>query len=240
VPAVNPRHVPALLLAAAVMTGLTACSAPAGSVEAPKTPEAVAIAPAPEPTVPASTHPPVEEGAVIVVRAIATDTAGASMSLQLQVQQPQPADDVATQTLPEAVVQDCGAELTQALVEEQSWTFTRANLSAVPQGQWSGAHVALLPKASDPIAARGILTQDDAASVPCHQDKHFAGPGTGAIAIGIAGDGVTRTGWAGLRYGFSVADGVTLTECTVEVTDLGRAVRADWPVSADATACVAG
>lgn len=229
---VNPR---ALALPLILGLALSSCTATLPT-ETP-TPTAAPVTPVPSDEITAA---PIDADAMLVVRATATDATGAALTLQYQVHASQPADDVATQTLPAAMIEDCGAELTQALLLEQGWTFTRVNVSAVPEGDWVGGRIEILPGASVPLAARGILTQDAAAAVPCHAEKFFETAGKGGLAIGLAGDDTVNTGWAGLRYGFVATGNITLSDCSFEVTDAGRAIRAEWPLVADDTTCAVG
>lgn len=172
---------------------------------------------------------------VLVVKATAVAANGARLVLEMRLHRSIAFDDVGGQTIPVAVAEGCPATLNQELFAEQAWSFARANVSALPdpasQGEWpSEARIETLPSADFvTVVGRGFIADDAqaAASVPsCERDKFFASQGNGAFAIGIPKDAAAGfTQWANHRYGFTLpegAAGVTLTDCSVEVTDLGK------------------
>lgn len=229
------------LLAVAVPVlalGLAACSPattePAETFVAGPTPEAT-----PEPEL---TPNAIEADTTLIVRATATAATGASLSLELQVHRSSPWDYVGTQTLPAAIIEDCGEPLNEELFAAEQWSFTRANLTAIPTGDSTGewpadATVVIAPSSSnDAIASRGVLAAD------CEAEKGLAGPGRGAVSLGIAQDASAQTAWAARSWGFLAGAGVTLSDCTFEVTPLGTELGggAGWTQTADAAHCVTG
>ena len=189
----------------------------------------------------------IEADTTLIVRATATATNGSQLSLELQVHKPTAWDDVAAQTLPAAVVDDCGGLVSLAQFAGEQWSFTRGNLTAIPTAastsDWpTEAAIGLLPSAASAyLSGRGILTVDTAAGTNlCQQDKSFAGSGSGGFAMGMSADDLT--GWAQHRFGFVAPVGTVLSECTVDVTALGASLGggSGWINVSDAGACVAG
>lgn len=236
---------------------LTACTA-SGTPSAAGT-----IAPPPAPAVqtgPVASPGPVERDTTLIVKATVTAKNGAQLALEMRVHQSIPFDDIAGQTLPAVMAQECADTLSPTIFKKDRWSFTRANITAVPtaasMADWPGSdRIDLRPSAKFvAIAAKGFLVDDRtvSAAVPsCRQDKIFTAAGTGGIAIGIAGDtaeagaagGFTR--WANHSFGFDTkrSPGVTLTSCTFEVTPLGAKYNggtASWSSLNDARTCVTG
>lgn len=246
-PAVHPGRAPfrfmttrRTLLAVAVpalVLGLAACS-PAATEPA----ETFVAGPTPDATPdPALTPNAIEADTTLIVRATATTEAGASLGLELQVHRSSPWDYVGTQTLPAAIIDDCGEPLNQELFAAETWSFTRANLTAIPvagSGDWpSDAVVTVAPSAADDaIAGRGILAAE------CGADTSLTSAGRGAISLGIAQDAAAQTGWAARPWGFRAGPGVTLADCTFEVTALGTELGggAGWAQAVDDATCVTG
>lgn len=226
--------------------GLTACS-PAATVDDVPTAKPAPVGPVevPEPTPTANA---LDDDELLLISAVATTADGAQLDLATQVHLAIPFDDVAGQTLPQAMIDDCGSSLTLNILRDQAWSFTRVNTSALLRGSidWpSDARIDLRPLARDAfVAGRGMLANDGTTGDElCHQDKYFVGPGNGAIALGLAGDASRYTGWASEAYGFVVPAGVTLSDCVFEVTALGGEHGAggpSWASRADASACVIG
>ena len=198
--------------------------------------------PTPEPSVTAEA---IGDDAVLVIRATATDAAGGALELQYQVRLPSPWDYEGTQNLPLGMIQDCGGELDDSRIAAEQWSFTRGNLTAIPvkdADEWDGSSIAVEPTAGDRfVAGRLILATTADGSVPCHVDKSFTAPGAGALAVGVAGDASSRTAWAGMQWGFRTTD-ATLSDCTFEVTELGKqyGAGAGWVEKPDASTCVVG
>lgn len=236
---------------------LTACTA-SGTPSADGT-----IAPPRSPAVstgPVTTPGPVEPDTTLIVRATVTAKNGAQLALEMRVHRSIPFDDIAGQTLPATMGQICADTLSPAIFKKDRWSFTRANITAVPTAastaDWPDSdRIDLRPSARFvAIAAKGILVDDStvSADVPsCRQDKNFAASGKGGIAIGISGDtaeagatgGFTR--WANHTFGFDTkrSPGITLTNCTFEVTPLGAKYNggtASWSSHHDGATCVTG
>jgi hypothetical protein len=148
------------------------------------------------------------------------------------------------------MIEDCPALFTPELFKQQSWSFTRANVTAIPtsasKGDWpTDARISVRPSAKAAVVAgRGALA-DTAASttLPCKHDKSFVGYGTGGLALGLPGDAGTFTKWANHAWGFVTPAGVTLSDCKFEVTPLGsqhNGGAASWVPTSNATTCVTG
>lgn len=215
----------------------------AGCTTAPAEPEETFV---PAPTAEeeqVTEHGPIEADAVLVVRATATDASGAQLSLQLQVHQSYPWDYAGTATLPAAIIEECGGSIDEDSVAAEKWSFTRANLTALATGDWSGVSVAVEPTAEfADVSGRGILeTAPVAGATGCTTDKLFSRAGKGAIAIGLRGDAGALTGWASQQWGFRLEDGV-LSDCSFEVTPLGSQFGGGtgWVESVDDGTCVIG
>jgi len=224
-----------------IVLGLSACAAqPTGPSEtfAPVPPTAVEPAPA-------ITANPIEPDTLLIVRATATASTGAALALEMQVHQSKAFDDVANQTLPGALIDDCGATLNADLFASQAWSFTRANITAIPTSsstvEWPAATTISVEPSADfaMISGRGSLATDTA--TPCHLSKSFAGPGRGALSMGIAGDSGTFTAWTGHSWGFAI-EGATLSDCSFETTALGTQLGGDtnWIKAIDDSTCVVG
>lgn len=227
----NSRIFTIVVVPLAMAIGLTGCTA-----VTPPTDETYASASnAPvEPTAPVTPNP-IEPDTLLIVRATATAGTGARLALEMQVHQSTAWDDVATQTMPLAMTEDCAGTLDETIYEAGMWSFTRVNVTAIPADAsaevWPvDARVDVQPLASAaPVIGRGFLVGDEASSEApvCLRDKFFIGTGKGGLALGIAGDaaddGARFTGWADHRFGFNTPDntGVTLSDCTFEVTALG-------------------
>jgi hypothetical protein len=201
-----------------------------------------------EPTTPAEVTPnPIEPDMTLLVRTIATAPNGAQLSLEMQVHRASPWDYVGTQSLPAALIEDCGATLDADLFAAETWAFTRINVTSITTGaskaEWpSDLAVSIEPSAQNAmIAGRGMLVSDPAAESPCLANKSFIGAGRGGLSLGIPGDAASLTGWAGHSYGF-VAPGVTFSACEFQATGLGSQLGADvnWTPVSDDTTCVIG
>lgn len=222
------------------MLGLSACTA------AQLDDETYVDAPVEEPAE-VITANPVEPDTTLIVTTTATAPNGAQLALELQVHQSTAWDYAGTLTLPAALIEDCAAGLTDEQFASEAWSFTRVNITAIPTGESAAEWPADLPISVEPSAAyamisgRGMLaTPADAGSTLCLTDKSFAGPGRGALAMGIPADAVALTAWAGHTYGFAV-EGAELSQCEVLGTDLGAKFGASGLITtADATTCSYG
>jgi hypothetical protein len=206
-----------------------------------------------------ATPGPLDPDITLVVSATAIAPNGAKLDLEMRVHESTSYADLAAGTLPVAVADACPEELTKALFASQKWSFTRANVSALPSADstadWpSDALIGIQPSANfAPIAARGFVTDSDpAAAEPgsCRNDKSFVGAGSGGIAVGIPHDAVEEgslggyTKWTNHRFGFLVeGGGVTLQDCDIQVLDLGTkfgANGAGWTPLTNSTTCSVG
>ncbi len=218
----SPR-ITSFALAAAVLVAIAGCTAAA---PAPLPTETFVSDPAAveEPAV--LTPNPVDPDTTLIIRAVATADSGETLSLEMHVHQSIRWDDIASQTVPAALVDDCAGTLSAPMFADQSWSFTRATLTAIPpEGVvWPEAQtISVLPSADSVlVTGRGLLAHAAADSTPlCEQSKFVNGAGRGGLAIGVAGDADIFTRWAQHRFGFTVGEGVTLAECTIELTPLG-------------------
>lgn len=203
--------------------------------------------PAEEPVV-VVTPNPIEPDTTLIVRSTATAPNGAQLDLELQVHRSVRWDDVASQTLPAAILLDCASLYTGALFAEEQWSFTRVNLTAIARdgsAEWP-ADAQILARPSGefvPVAGRGDFLAAGTASTPlCQRDKYLDGAGRAGMAMGLPEDGPALTAWAQHQFGMTVV-GATLDECTAEVTALGQEAGAGtgaWTTISDATTCVAG
>lgn len=227
---------------------LIGCTAPV-AMEPPDQTETYASDPSDADTT-AEVVPPgeVEADTTLIVKTTATAVNGAQLALEMRVRQPIAFDDVANQTLPGAFVESCGSSYNADLFAAGSWSFTRANISAVTTAastaEWpSGVAIDVVPSASSvPVIGRGMLRESPNSASPCTDPKSFGGQGNGAIALGVVGDTGAFVGWASQRFGFGAAAGVAFSECTIELTTLGEQFSAgsSWITTSDAKNCTAG
>lgn len=238
-------RLPLFVLPAALLLGVTGCTA---SAPAPTDGETYASAPAtPEPAT--ATPNPVESDAVLLLRTTATAANGARLALEVQVHQAYAWDYAGIGTLPAALIDDCGGSLTESQIEEGQYSFVRINISALPDVSgpaWpADARIDVRPSADYALTAgRGMLSSDPATGDSlCLQDKFFSGAGNGGMAIAIPGDAVALTGWAGHTYGVTARPGVTFSDCSIELTPLGTSLgagTADWTSAIDDATCASG
>ncbi|MBC7597038.1 MAG: hypothetical protein H7288_24490 [Kineosporiaceae bacterium] len=234
----NSRSIaPAVLFPLLITLVLSGCSTPSPVSVATSAPETVVKAPTGSDSVTA-TPTPSDPDATLVLTAVATAANGSKLDLKLVVHQPTPFDDLASQTVPVAVITDCGGALSASVFSAGLWSFTRANISAIPsQGSkiaWpTSSHIDVMPSASRVrIAGRGMLSGigNSGTEPACARDKFFAGPGNGGLAVGIPGDSPIAgtagrfTRWAQHSWGFSVASDISLSECLAEITPLGSSL----------------
>ncbi len=225
-----------------------------GCVAADAVPEPTASASAPSvvPSPEVVTPNPIEADTMLILRATATAANGAQISLEYQVHQSVAWDDVAGAAMPEVTVELCGDTLSLAQFKNERWSFTRSNVTAIPLGDspdWPTDATIEVRPSPDPgsVVARGLLVDAGGASSPCLQAKEFSTIGRGGMALGLPGDAAESngfTGWARQSYGFrATASGVTLSDCSVEVSQLGREFgggSGSWTTAINDTTCLAG
>lgn len=204
-----------------VLLGLTGCTAQ-------PTPDET-FAPVPDSSdtpVPAVTPNPIEPDMTLRVEAIATAPNGAQLALDMQVHLATSFDYIGTQTLPAAIIEDCGGTLDLEIFAAEQWSFTRVNVTAIPTdastGDWPSDLVFTIEPSAKyaKTAGRGMLAGDPANAQLCVAEKQFAGAGRGGLALGTPGDAGVFTAWAEHAYGFTLTGG-TLSDCTIEGTELG-------------------
>lgn len=230
------------------LVALTGCTSPTTEPVVDETYVSDVGDPDAEPSAPITPNP-IEPDTTLIVRATATASTGAQLDLELQVHRSIRWDDVANQTLPAALLEDCATLYTGALFADEQWSFTRVNLTAIPSAgstaEWpETALITARPSAEFvPIAGRGdFLSAGTAATPLCQQDKYLDGTGKAGLAFGIPGDAPALLAWAEHQYGITVV-GATLSACTVEVTALGQTAGAGgdgWTTVTDDENCLAG
>ena len=227
----------AAVLAAPLLLLVTACTP-------------TAPAPAPVDTPPASTAPsapaaePLPDDALLQVTATATADNGSVLDLEFLVHKSLAWDDPAAVVDADLMSQVCDGSLENSVYDEQLWSFTRVDVSATPVDgtpAWpEGKRFSLFPLAwSNAIAADGAVVDDqdvDIATPFCVRTKYLAGPGTGILVLGQAGDtdAVGAAGhftrWANNNFGFTSVEvqeqtpadtGITVSDCAYVLTDLG-------------------
>lgn len=201
---------------------------------------------------PTLTPNPPEPDSILWVRATATAANGAVLDLEAMVHRSVSFEYPGSQTLNQMLIDDCGATLTNAIIYEQAWSFSRMNITAIPPADaevWpEDARIGFRPTGDATwVSGRGMVQSDaTTGDLACVQDKFFVGAGRGALVAGIPGDTLGldefRNGWAGFTWGFLAGPGVTLSDCSFELTELGRQVGggAGWVESSDASTCVIG
>ncbi len=212
-----------ILVATVALTGCT------GGGTAPVVTETIG-GPQPEPS-PSLTRNPPEPDSILWVRALATAPNGAELELEAMVHRSLSYEYPGSQTMNQILIDDCGATLTNAILYADKWSITRLNVTAIPPAgsvEWpADARVGFRPSGDMVYAAgRGIVQADPATGdLGCVQDKFLAEAGRGAIAVGIPRDTIDLdhfgNAWAGHTWGFIALDGVVLSDCSFEITDLG-------------------
>lgn len=223
------KQLVALLVGTAAVLSTAAC----GTSTSPS-PTATPGLAAPQPAPSASlTRNPPEPDSMLWIRAIATAANGASLSLEAMVHRPLSYAYPGSQTMNTIMIDDCGATLTNAILTANSWSLTRMNTTAIPPTElgpdWpSDAKIYLRPSAkSTYMSARGMILSDaTTGGLACNQDKYFVGAGKGAFVAGIPGDTIDldhfHNGWSQRTWGFTAPSGVTLSNCSFEMTDLAN------------------
>lgn len=237
---------------AALLLGLAAASILTGCVSPPSDP--VASPPVADPAAePSLTPNPPEPDSILWIRATATASNGAELSLEAMLHRALSYEYPGSQTMNQIIIDDCGATLTNAILTADAWSINRMNITAIPpegSAEWPADESVSLRPSGDMVyvAGRGIVQADPATGeLACIQDKFFIGAGRGAIAVGIPGDTIDLDhftgGWARHTWGFTAADGVVLSDCSFELTDLGTEVGGgapDWVEVADGGSCYIG
>ena len=242
----------ALVALTGVLSGCTVAAAPDQSVDETYTPSTDAPAAAAATPEPDDTPGPMEPDTLLVIRAKAQSGSGATLNLEVRVKSAKAWDDIATQTRAQAVIADCPNLFTTTQFANESWSFTRVNLFVLPGiagTPWPvDQPIQLLPSGKTvTTAARGTVSATDARAVPlCRQETFFSTFGRGSLALAIPGDAGANenfTRWADHAYGFIAPTGVTLSECSFEVTPLGTQFgggTASWGSVDDGHSCVTG
>lgn len=237
------------VLAAVVLAGCT----PAAPAPSP-TPSA---SDAPAPSAPVS-HPPVlaplPGDAVLGVSAVATDPDGAALQLTAIVHRSVAWDSPEGAPLAAMMTAGCAGALDDSVYAADLWSFAVIDVSATElDGGWAaGPEIAVHPTSEFlALASDGALVE--LAATPetphCDRSRVLTGAGSGRLVVGFRGDtdavgaAGNFTRWANHRYGFGVASGLTLSECSVVVTELGASLGggADtWSTVDTATECTTG
>jgi hypothetical protein len=205
---------------------------------------------------------------VMGVTAVATASNGAVLDIQLVVHAPEPFSADGAADAWSATTSWCEGEIDDSLIAGQGFSFTTVDVTATTrEGQWPADTPLLIqpqPWPGTTTASGGELVQVDASfdenlqggSVPhCAQPVLLTGAGAGQLYLGIVGDidgdgsgTVPLGGWANFLYGVNIhtpegdAD-VTLSDCTVQLTDLAGDLGAptpDWQQNFTAETCTVG
>jgi hypothetical protein len=237
------------LVAVPLLLILAGCTAAPAAQPTPTPVESFVSAPTPDDSPTAQAPGEVEADTTLIVKTLATAANGAQLELEMRVRQPIAFDDVPNQTLPGAFVESCGATYNADLFAAEAWSFARANVSAVPTAastaDWpTDATVQVIPTpGSVPVVGRGMLRETAEATTPCADAKSFSSMGNGAIAIGVKGDNGTFRGWTTQRFGFTAIAGVTFSDCSVTLTELGSQFGGGgdgWSSASDGATCTVG
>jgi hypothetical protein len=201
----------------------------------------------------------------MVVNATATADNGAVLDLSLTVHRSLAWDDPAAEPRTTLMSTVCSGGLDDEVYAAGLWSFASIDVSAVEREgtAWPAGHrLFFLPYTTYvAVGTDGFPIDDDEvdpATPHCLRDKHFEGPGTGTAIVGFAGDtddfgaAGNFTKWANHNYGFSIVRvagqtaqdvGMTLSECSYEVTDAGLELNGDadwWAAHVEDTRCVFG
>lgn len=255
----NRSHVLAAA-AGAVLLALTGCTPPSEPPTPVEPVESASASSTPSPTAEA-----LAEDVLLVVSAVATADNGAVLDLTLTVHRPLAFDDPAVGPAAALMTEACGGGTDDALYAENLWTFATVDVDAAarPGAEWPADRRLFVSPLSTyvSIAGDGVVLDDDEVdpSTPdCRRDKHLDAAGSGTLVVGFAGDtdDVSAAGqftkWANHMWGFTgvrvagqsaEAAGISLSECTLTVTDSGAALNggADWWIERnDDTRCETG
>ncbi len=234
----------------AVIAALAGCTAAEPTVPT-ASPAAVSVEPEPTPSL---TPNPPEPDATLFVRVLATAENGARLSIEGMVHRSLSHEYPGSQTINTNVINDCGANLTNAIFAADGWSFTRMQVTAIPPGDsaevWpTDARVGYRPSTDNVyVSARGMIQSDAATGdLLCLQDKFSIGAGRGAFFAGIPDDTLSldafNNRWAQHTWGFTAAPGVTFSQCGFERTPLAEQFgvsNAGWLEVNDASNCYIG
>jgi hypothetical protein len=213
-----------------VVLFLGGCTATQGTIVSSSSSPPASSPPAPAPSLQDFSLGLVTLDTTMVIKVTATAAGGSTMTLEMRVRQSVSVDDIGTRTVPDALVSACGPLISPATFATDEWSFTRVNISAISaSGDWpADARIDIRPLATiAPIASMSYLSEASGASgaEQCQLDKYLAGAGKGALSIGLPHDaqagGSQFTAWASHSFGFSAANGVTLSGCSIQVTKNG-------------------
>lgn len=253
-----PRKILVVPLALLLLAGCAPPAPPPGTAdETPVTPPADHAA---APNAPSS--PAFAPDVVFVVTGTATADNGAVMDLSLQVHQSQNWN-ASGSTQQATMTTACAGGLDAGIYEQGLWSFTTIDVEAVLRDgpAWpANRRLFVAPTATYVmLATSGFPADDDEVSsdtLRCRRDKVMDAPGTGSLVMGLNGDSdaVGASGnftrWANHNYGFvgvrvagqsAASAGITLSDCTAHVTDLGREFNGDadwWSSRIDDSHCV--
>ena len=233
----------------AVLTTVSGCGATA-AIEPSPTSTATEAVPEPNPSL---TRDPADADAVLFIRVTATAANGAQLDIETQIHRSSAFDYLGTEQLNKILIEDCGALFTEGIFAADAWSFTRGNTTAIPtpgnSTPWPAeAAITALPLAQFAyLGGRGMFQNTPPAGIlACQQDKFFTSEGRGATVIGIPNDTIDQqtfnNKWALHRWGISAPAGVTLSNCSFELTPLGAQYGGgvNWIESADAANCSTG
>jgi hypothetical protein len=250
------RRAAALVTSLVAVATLSACGLGAGGTAEPSAPAPHSASSAPAPS-PSPTQPPLADGVLAEVSAVARQQNGAELRVRMTVREP--VDWNATEGAPIAsrIAQICAGELDSTVFAQDDYRFVRIDISTETLGgDWKGGAVAVLPAPESAggvgVVASGSATQiavvgADAGpgdSVPhCAQPAVLTGAGSGEVDVAFAD--ATPPAWQSLAFGFAVAPttdgsaplGLVFDSCRVQGAT-GQGV--DWVKSStgpDGNAC---
>lgn len=244
-----------LLTLLAIPLALSAC-APQPAPIATSAPTEAAPEPSSTPTMEPA-EAPLPDDALLSLTATAELNGGPVAHVSLVVHKSLAWDDPKAADLAAAMTSTCDGSLEESVYNEQLFTFTRVDYSAVPVadgGMWTaGPAFDLMPSASIPIAPLGDATDADSADIStplCLRNKEFPIIGEGALVLGLEGDTDENlaagnfTRWSNQAYGFvSKQPEVVFTDCKYTVTELGNELGpgiAAWNESIADSMCAVG
>lgn len=194
---------------------------------------------------------PLPADAVLSLSMRATNDSGAAVDILLVLLKPEPIGSDGAAPRAAATLDWCVDELDQSVLEAQSgYSFGELDVTVTAvEGTpvWpADLPLHILPgEGSGPSLATGGAAyqverpndlDEEAFYVPhCQQDAFLGVPGTGALYLGWGNDGTTLDDWLMINYGATfdqwgepVGDPpVALSECTLVITDLGKALGAN-------------
>lgn len=247
-----------ILLVAAVILFFLLSRPPSGSPSAAPTPTPSATAS----VTPTPTSTALAADALVVITATATDASGAQLALTMVVHRPVSASDPVAAADMSQLLGECGSDPNWAVQNEPESGVERIDVTAVPVGAapWpSGSEVSFWPSTANLKVVSGtglapsVHYQNDPPLPPCENQRalYGAADGTASVlmwarpAFGDPVDDPNIYRWIQQDYGFFGASGpdgpVTISNCTVQVTDGARAYGWDeslWHEAIDSYDCV--